>query len=135
RENRFVPLALGVFLILGPYCLIKLTLLPMLTNVLAFTFQGIGFTILLLQSIISPSFGLYRCLNFKWVCWIGVLSYSIYIWQQIFCSKPALLGISPAWWLSFPGWLVPVFLVSIISFYGLERPLLALRARFRNGRS
>jgi hypothetical protein len=33
--------------------------------------------------------------------------------------------------MSFPGWLVPVFVVSFISYYGFERPFLKLRARLR----
>jgi peptidoglycan/LPS O-acetylase OafA/YrhL len=95
------------------------------------TFQAIGISLLLLQSILLPRSGFYRGLNWKWICHLGVLSYSLYIWQQLFCADPATYGLSAVWWLSFPGWLVPVFATACASYYLLERPLFRLRSRFR----
>jgi peptidoglycan/LPS O-acetylase OafA/YrhL len=94
------------------------------------SFEALGFALLMLQSVFLPDWGIYRVLNWRWVCQIGVLSYSIYIWQQIFCTEPEKFGLGPVWWMSFPGWLVPVFVVSFISYYGLERPILKLRVHF-----
>jgi peptidoglycan/LPS O-acetylase OafA/YrhL len=70
-------------------------------------------------------------LNCKWIRHLGELSYSINIWQQLFCADPALYGLGTVWWLSFPGWLVPVFVTAYTSYYLLERPLFRLRSRFR----
>jgi peptidoglycan/LPS O-acetylase OafA/YrhL len=95
------------------------------------TLQASGIAILLLQSVLFPDSGFYRSLNWFWVRRIGVLSYSLYIWQELFCTDPKVLGLGPVWWMTFPGWLVPTFLVATISYYGFERPLLRLRARFR----
>ena len=95
------------------------------------TLQTIGFSLLLLQSVIQPQLTCYRLLNWKWVCHLGVLSYSIYIWQQIFCTSPAVFGLAPVWWLSFPGWLVPTLAVAHLSYYCLERPFFQLRSHFR----
>jgi peptidoglycan/LPS O-acetylase OafA/YrhL len=93
------------------------------------TLQAVGFVVLLLASISFPQ--RFQPLNWKIVRQIGILSYSIYIWQQIFCGDPAVFGLSSAPWMSFPWWLGPVFLVAGISYFGLEKPLMDLRSRFR----
>lgn len=95
------------------------------------TIQSVGFTLLLLQSIMLPSWGLYRCLNWRPVAALGVLSYSIYVWQNIFCEHPADFGMPVVWWMSYPLWLVPVFAAALISYHCLEKPFLALRKHFR----
>ncbi len=95
------------------------------------TLQALGVAILILQSILLPSRGFYRILNWPVVAWIGVLSYSLYIWQQLFCSQPQWFGWTQVWWMSWPGWLAATLAVSCVSFYLLERPLMRLRAKFR----
>jgi peptidoglycan/LPS O-acetylase OafA/YrhL len=94
--------------------------------------QAMGFSLLLLQSIFYPQSGFYRFLNWKWVAHIGILSYSIYIWQQMFCAPgEPVLGVQGAWYVSFPGCILAALLAAHASYYLLEKPLLALRARFR----
>ncbi len=91
--------------------------------------QAAGFGTLLLTSVLHP--GSFKPLNWPLIAQVGILSYSIYIWQQIFSIGPQSYGLSNVWWLSFPGWLLLAFLAGVTSYYGLERPLLKLRARFR----
>jgi peptidoglycan/LPS O-acetylase OafA/YrhL len=134
RQLQSRPIAvalLAITLILTPHILTRLFLAGIITVPLGYSMQAVGFALLLLQSVFLPEWGLYRALNWPWVCRLGVLSYSIYIWQQIFCSDPATFGFTKVWWMSFPGWLVPSIAVASISYYGLEKPLLRLRARFR----
>lgn len=95
------------------------------------TSQMAGFTLFVLQSILLPSKGLYRCMNWRPVAVFGTLSYSIYIWQQIFFIHPEQFGMQPVWWLSFPFWLIPVFVAAILSYNFLEKPFFNLRHRFR----
>ena len=121
----------GAAMILVPYVLTKLFVLGKLTVPLGESCQALGIATLLLMSVVNPRLLPFRPLNWRWVREIGVLSYSIYIWQQIFCTKPADFGIGPEWWLAFPGWLVAAFAVATASYYGLEKPLLRLRASFR----
>lgn len=123
--------ALGLMLVGIPYVLMKLRWLRPLTVPFGPSAQAFGLGLLLLLSVLFPRWGAFRGLNWRLVARIGVLSYSIYIWQQIFCTTPQVFGLRAVWWMSFPGWLVPVFVVSSISYYGFERPLLKLRARFR----
>lgn len=94
--------------------------------------KAIGFTLLLLQSILYPDRGFYRALNWKWVAHLGVLSYSLYIWQQMFCDTgESIFGVKDAWWTSFPVWILSALLAAHASYYLLEKPLLGLRAKFR----
>ena len=95
------------------------------------TCQAFGLAMILMQSVIFPRLGLYPLLNQPIICRIGVLSYSIYIWQQIFCTDPQVFGLSGVWWMSFPFWLIPVFMVATASYYGLEQPLFRLRTHLR----
>ena len=97
---------------------------------LARTFQTIGFTLLLILSIFSPRY--FKPLNWRIVRQVGVLSYSIYIWQMLFCTPPQAYGLERAWFLSFYGWWWAVLLVAVCSYYCLEKPLMSLRRRFRS---
>jgi peptidoglycan/LPS O-acetylase OafA/YrhL len=133
KANRRAALVTGVALIVGVQILnqftanhspFRLVLLP-----LGPTLQNLGLAILILLSVLLPEWGIFRCFNWWWIRRTGVLSYSIYIWQQLFCTQPEVFGLGKVWWMSFPGWLVPVFAVSFVSYYGLERPFLKLRAR------
>jgi peptidoglycan/LPS O-acetylase OafA/YrhL len=93
--------------------------------------QAIGFSLLLLQSVLNPRHGFYRFLNWKWVSHVGVLSYSIYIWQQMFCgTSETVFGVKSAWWLNFPLWILTALLAAHASYYLLEKPFLKLRAKF-----
>gem|GEM_PF-7076820 len=91
--------------------------------------QAFGFSIFLLHSVLKPKAMFYRALNWKWIRQIGVLSYSLYIWQQLFWSPPHIFGLERFWWAGL--WIPPLFVVAAISYYGLERPLLKLRNHFR----
>ena len=65
-----------------------------------------------------------RILNARPVAWVGVLSYSLYIWQQIFLNHH-----SKAWICRFPQNIVLAVVTACASYYLLERPLLGLRQR------
>jgi peptidoglycan/LPS O-acetylase OafA/YrhL len=122
-------IVLGLTLIIVPIILHKMGRAGVIIIPLGNTFQAIGFAMLLLRSILSPD--LFKPLNWPAVKTLGTLSYSIYVWQQIFCANPATFGFPNFWFMSFPGWLLAAGLVATISYYGLEKPLLGLRARLR----
>ena len=119
----------GIALVIGPQLLIKSFVAESLTVPLGNTFQALGFTLLLLQSVFFPQF--FKPLNWPVVRQIGILSYSIYIWQMLFCGDPATYGLPHVWFMSFYGWLPAVLLVALCSYYCFEKPLMALRVRFR----
>ncbi|MGE5727393.1 MAG: acyltransferase family protein [Gemmatimonas sp.] len=68
-----------------------------------------------------------RILNARPIAFIGVLSYSIYLWQQPF--------LRPGHTLRFPLSILCIGALALISFYLVERPMLRLRARMATGRT
>jgi peptidoglycan/LPS O-acetylase OafA/YrhL len=78
----------------------------------------------------------HRILNTKFLVVIGTLSYSLYIWQQIFLNAEA------SYWVNvFPQNLVLAFATAAASYYLVESPILRWRAtvvkwiRARRGRA
>jgi peptidoglycan/LPS O-acetylase OafA/YrhL len=69
-----------------------------------------------------------RFLNWKPVAFLGVLSYSLYLWQLPFLDHQ-----SSAWTSAFPQNLMFVFLAALSSWLLIERPCVRLRGRLRRG--
>jgi peptidoglycan/LPS O-acetylase OafA/YrhL len=129
NRSKWKNILLGLALVLIPYILGKKIPDAISMSAVSPVFQAAGFAILLLQSISSPQ--CFKPLNWPAIRNLGVLSYSIYIWQMIFCSDSQNFGLPHVWFMSFPGWLLATLLAAALSFYGLEKPLMKLRARFR----
>lgn len=64
-------------------------------------------------------------LNWAPVQAIGVLSYSLYLWQQPFLHRG-----SDAWWAVFPLNLAAALAAAAASYFLVEKPFLALRKKF-----
>jgi peptidoglycan/LPS O-acetylase OafA/YrhL len=62
----------------------------------------------------------YRLLNLRPVVWLGKISYSLYLWQQLFTLNR-----------NFRGWYFLLFAVGLacLSYYLVEQPMLRLRER------
>ena len=61
----------------------------------------------------------YWALNWAPIAWLGRISYSLYLWQELFCSNAALhLPVSPA---------LPALVCACLSHYLVEQPMLRLR--------
>ncbi len=71
----------------------------------------------------------FRILNHPWVARVGILSYSIYLWQQLFLQPAELHRF---WWQTYPANLPLCLVAASLSYYLLERPFLRLRARLRD---
>jgi peptidoglycan/LPS O-acetylase OafA/YrhL len=65
-----------------------------------------------------------RLLNRPAAVWLGVLSYSIYLWHILFCS-----ATGPAWLHAFPQNLVFALLVAMLSYRWIEKPFLDWKDR------
>jgi peptidoglycan/LPS O-acetylase OafA/YrhL len=63
-------------------------------------------------------------LNCRVVVWIGTISYSLYLWQQLFCGVHPLLTIFPINFLC-------AFTCAATSYYVVERPFMRLRKKLR----
>jgi peptidoglycan/LPS O-acetylase OafA/YrhL len=71
----------------------------------------------------------HKWLGSRLTVWVGGISYSIYVWQQLFFFRPKE-SIQPLGNLSaFPFNLVCVLVVSSFSFHCIEKPCIALGKR------
>lgn len=80
---------------------------------------------------ITPYDGfMFDFLNWRVLRWIGVLSYSLYIWQQMFTFDFPWANVYPpitnSIWLN----VTALFAVAYLSYTFFEKPFLALRKRF-----
>ncbi len=63
----------------------------------------------------------YRALNWAPVVWLGNVSYSLYLWQELFCSNAALhYGFVLV---------LPALVCAALSYYLVEQPMLRMRDR------
>jgi peptidoglycan/LPS O-acetylase OafA/YrhL len=69
----------------------------------------------------------FKFLESRIMNYIGILSYSIYLWQQIFL-------MNTYWITQFPQNLFFLFLMANISYYIIERPFLKLKTKFQRVR-
>jgi peptidoglycan/LPS O-acetylase OafA/YrhL len=65
-----------------------------------------------------------RILNSRVFVFVGILSYSLYVWQQIFLDEAGRFWIN-----RFPQNLVLAFFAAVFSYYVVETPFLRLRER------
>jgi len=63
----------------------------------------------------------YPALNWLPVTWLGRISYSLYLWQQLFCSNASLHAGGLL--------IVPAVVCACLSYYFVEQPMLRLRDR------
>ena len=121
------------------YCLLLLFLVPWLDRwvgdtflelffvffgVLTGTIANILIAFIILYSVYGPKGRWYKLLNSKVFNYIGILSYSLYLWQQFFMGKRE-------WWIThFPQNIGCIFLAALFSYYIIEKPFLRLKSRF-----
>ena len=80
----------------------------------------------LICAYIIPSHNfVFKMLNNKAIVHIGILSYSIYIWQQFF-----FVGEIKGFWRMFPYNILVIYGVSLASYYLWERPFLKIKKHF-----
>ena len=92
--------------------------------------------LLMVGTVLHPAWAISRLLEIGAVKWVGRVSYSVYIWQQLF--------LIPAWYpkrfpllQQWPLDIVLVFGVATVSYYVVEKPLIRLGHKLagRVGRS
>jgi peptidoglycan/LPS O-acetylase OafA/YrhL len=89
--------------------------------------------LLMVGTVLHPAWRLSRVLDWEPVKWVGRISYSLYLWQQLFLVpswEPKALGILQRWPLN----LVMMLVCACASYYLVEKPLLRLGHKFA-GRS
>jgi peptidoglycan/LPS O-acetylase OafA/YrhL len=92
------------------------------------------FPCLLMSTVLFPRNALGRLLELPFMRWIGALSYSLYLWQQLFLQPPRGLGsleqTSGFYRLQqFPWNIVCILICACASHYLLEKPMMRLGRR------
>jgi peptidoglycan/LPS O-acetylase OafA/YrhL len=82
---------------------------------------------LLAGTLVHPDWWISRALGWAPVTWLGRISYSLYLWQQIFF--PPGWEQAPQWWRHWPANLGMAFAVASLSYYLVEKPLIAMGRR------
>lgn len=128
NDNKILnSIVLHVFLIMIIFVLIYFSAAGKFGKLaLPFGNTIISFSILIIIfSYITPSNKLvYKLLNSNIMVHIGVLSYSLYVWQQFFlCGQ---VGI----YRTLPYNIIIIYFVSLGSYYLWEKPFLKLKSRF-----
>lgn len=100
-----------------------------LISIIGTTAINVAIAILIHRSVYSSRDWAGQVLNWRPVAFVGVLSYSLYLWQQVFLDRH-----SNAWINAFPQNLVLTVMAALASYLLLEKPLLNLRHRLRGRR-
>ena len=102
-------------------------IIPCVQTERGYLFAYLGIAVIINDSVDHPRRWA-GALNWPPIEWVGRLSYSIYIWQQIFCFK------SPLGWLGhFPQNLIATLVMSCLSYYLIEQPFARIRKRLPAG--
>jgi peptidoglycan/LPS O-acetylase OafA/YrhL len=93
------------------------------------TVCGAAIAFFLLWCVRNPTSAVGRLLNSRPIAHIGVLSYSIYIWQTLFLNRAnvSLFGPSLKLLYTFPFSWLAILAVAELSYILVERPSLRLR--------
>ena len=121
RIPAFLPLLVAVFLLLRP--------LPgtPLGRSLYYPIVPIAIGLILAHTISRPGW-VASLLKTPVLQWIGLVSYSAYLWQQLFTAHPSFYG-SPAIARAFHLAIPAIFLIAAASYYGIELPIIHLGRR------
>jgi peptidoglycan/LPS O-acetylase OafA/YrhL len=79
---------------------------------------------IMMYSVFGPPSRWFSILNSKAFNYVGLLSYSLYLWQQFYISG------KNTWITQFPQNTVLIFLTAMVSYYLIEKPFLKLKSRF-----
>ena len=95
-------------------------------SVLGSSVVNVCLAILIHRSVHRSRDSLGRLLNWRPIASVGVLSYSLYLWQQLFLDRK-----SESWINAFPQNLLFAVGAALLSYFLLEKPVERLRHRLR----
>jgi peptidoglycan/LPS O-acetylase OafA/YrhL len=122
--GRMVSLAM----LIVPPILTDHLLLGFFTVTLGPTVQAVGSAYLVLSCVLVRHGVLYKLLNIPALVFIGLMSYSLYVWQEIFFfATPGDFGLRDLFIFHFPIDLFMAIVAGCLSYFGIERPLAGLR--------
>lgn len=96
-----------------------------LQALVGFTAMNVCILLTIDQAVRMPNTAWGNCLNLKPMRTIGVISYSLYLWQQLFLNRGSINILC-----SFPMNLILAFLMAGVSYVLVESPALRLRGQW-----
>jgi peptidoglycan/LPS O-acetylase OafA/YrhL len=124
-SRSYVALAASLFLLFASPWLAS-QFQGMYSMTVGMSLNSIAIAYIMLWVIRHPEHAVVRFLSTPVVRHVGVLSYSLYLWQQLFLTTR-----NESWTGSFPINLLVCFAVAELSYRVVEQPFLRLRDRFR----
>jgi peptidoglycan/LPS O-acetylase OafA/YrhL len=97
---------------------------PVVNWLFCYTIMNVGLAACIEWCVVHHSSRIGRFLNSGPVVQVGLISFSIYLWQQIFLDRT-----STAWHNTFPANVVLALIVGVTSYVLIERPGMNLRTR------
>jgi peptidoglycan/LPS O-acetylase OafA/YrhL len=122
--KRLLPLVLIIPLIISPLLRARFGGAYSVTLGMTLDALCVGSLLILLMNQ-SAGKGLTSVLQVSSLQWLGRLSYSLYLWQQLF-----LTTLNHTWAGSFPISLGAALAMACLSYYFVETPLMRLKNRF-----
>ena len=95
-----------------------------ITGITHATIANLLIAIIIMYSIFGPEKWWYKIMNSKPLNYIGLLSYSIYLWQELFTSRLAY------WPMNVPQNVLCIAAMALFSYYVIEQPFLKLKSKF-----
>ncbi len=128
HKQRWYGQLLGarVFFVL-PLLIVAMSALHRSTKIyhsVGLSFINIGAVLCVDWCITWPDGKVGRWLNARWIVFLGRLSYSLYLWQQVFLNRTATTMMT-----AFPLNLGLTLLAAMMSYYLIEKPSLQWRQR------
>ncbi|MBK8725011.1 MAG: acyltransferase [Holophagaceae bacterium] len=134
RRERLAPFATGPLLgaalvILFAAAAWQEARLSALTEAMVPTIQAVTVMIALWVTVERRTGLLFHALNARPVAWLGTLSYSLYVWQQLFVSHFAGPRLGGLFFYDWRLWWLAALLTACTSYYLVEKPILGLKDR------
>ncbi|GAA4076116.1 hypothetical protein GCM10022389_22410 [Flavobacterium cheonanense] len=121
-SSVFVILSLRYLPILAKKIHLKFIFVPL--GLSDGSLANLAIALIMMYSVFGPKGIWFKFLNLKIMNYIGILSYSIYLWQQIFIS-------SMGYWVNrFPQNIICIVAMAVFSYYVIEKPFLKLKTKF-----
>jgi peptidoglycan/LPS O-acetylase OafA/YrhL len=122
RINTTVAVSLATFFVLFVNLPITEHLRGAYDLAIGLSLQGFCCGIIVLYTISHPHNFVGRFLNNRIIAHIGIISYSLYLWQQLFTANERF-----GW---FPLNIVMIFICAELSYFLVEKPSFAIRDKF-----
>jgi peptidoglycan/LPS O-acetylase OafA/YrhL len=128
EQKHYLQFLSSKFFVIVPIFILGITIFPPRLRyeyTLIFTMLNVGIALCLDWSLRFTDNPVSAFLNWRPVAFIGVLSYSLYLWQQPFLDRYVKSPLT-----AFPLNVILAFAAALISYYVIEKPFLKLKKRF-----